>query len=107
MVKKRGRIKIHSNWKLLIIIIVLIVLFAILIYFLAKNNNHKVVNTNAECKLDNDCVAVCGCHPNLCIPKIQRGNCENMFCTMDCEGPLDCGAGHCGCVNGKCDVVSK
>ena len=22
-----------------------------------------------------------------------------------CEGPLDCGAGRCGCVNGKCSVV--
>lgn len=27
------------------------------------------------------------------------------MCTMSCEGPLDCGAGSCGCVNGTCSVV--
>jgi hypothetical protein len=25
---------------------------------------------------------------------------------MSCEGPIDCGAGSCGCVNGKCDIVA-
>jgi len=27
------------------------------------------------------------------------------MCTASCEGPLDCGAGSCGCVKGKCSVV--
>jgi hypothetical protein len=27
------------------------------------------------------------------------------MCTMSCEGPLDCGAGSCGCTNGQCSVV--
>jgi hypothetical protein len=26
---------------------------------------------------------------------------------MVCSGPLDCGAGSCGCVNGKCSVVPR
>jgi hypothetical protein len=26
-------------------------------------------------------------------------------CTMSCQGPLDCGAGSCGCVKGTCSVV--
>jgi len=25
---------------------------------------------------------------------------------MSCEGPIDCGAGRCGCVDGKCNVVA-
>jgi hypothetical protein len=25
---------------------------------------------------------------------------------MSCEGPIDCGAGSCGCVNGKCGIVT-
>ena len=28
-----------------------------------------------------------------------------LMCTMVCSGPLDCGAGSCGCVNGRCSVV--
>jgi hypothetical protein len=28
------------------------------------------------------------------------------MCTMSCEGPIDCGAGSCGCVNGKCGIVA-
>jgi len=27
------------------------------------------------------------------------------MCTMSCEGPIDCGAGSCGCVEGKCRVI--
>ena len=27
------------------------------------------------------------------------------MCTASCEGPLDCGAGSCGCVNRRCDVI--
>ncbi len=29
----------------------------------------------------------------------------NLLCTASCEGPLDCGAGRCGCVNGICSVI--
>lgn len=27
------------------------------------------------------------------------------MCTASCEGPLDCGAGSCGCVDKKCSVI--
>jgi hypothetical protein len=26
---------------------------------------------------------------------------------MSCEGPIDCGAGTCGCVNGRCGIVAS
>jgi hypothetical protein len=28
-----------------------------------------------------------------------------MMCTAVCAGPLDCGAGSCGCVDGKCSII--
>jgi len=57
------------------------------------------------CTMDDDCVPAQCCHPTSCINKAEKGVC-NMMCTMSCEGPIDCGAGHCGCVSGKCGVVA-
>ena len=30
---------------------------------------------------------------------------KKSYCTAACLGPLDCGAGHCRCIDGKCQVV--
>jgi hypothetical protein len=57
-----------------------------------------------SCKTDQECVPAQCCHPMSCIKTIAKQPCT-MMCTMSCEGPLDCGAGSCGCVNGKCSVV--
>lgn len=103
--KKKGKIKIEHNRTLFYIIIFLIVLLIILIYFIVKNN--EVDENGSECVLDSDCLPACGCHPDSCIAGDVRGECENVFCTQVCSGPLDCGAGSCGCVNGKCAVVSN
>ncbi len=109
-----GGIKFTHNKKLFWIIIALIILLIVLIYFIAKNNgndkngkDNTENNVMRECSVDSDCDQVCGCHPSSCIPLSKKPVCERMFCTMDCSGPLDCGAGHCGCVNGKCSVVSN
>ena len=112
MAKKGDGIRIIYNKKLLWIIIVLIILFVILIYFIAKNNGNNKDNTEnnnivKECSIDNDCSPATCCHSDSCIPVINKPNCKGMFCSMDCSGPLDCGAGHCGCINGKCSVVSN
>ena len=58
----------------------------------------------AECTRAADCVPAGCCHPSSCIPKTQKQVCDRM-CTASCEGPLDCGAGSCGCVDGTCSVV--
>jgi hypothetical protein len=58
----------------------------------------------AECTLDADCVPAECCHPSSCTAVAVKRAC-NLMCTASCEGPLDCGAGSCGCVNGKCSVV--
>jgi hypothetical protein len=58
-----------------------------------------------ECSRDADCVPAECCHPSSCTAAVAEHPC-NLMCTMSCEGPLDCGAGSCGCVNGKCSVIS-
>jgi hypothetical protein len=68
-----------------------------------------VVTTSPDsaqsCISADDCVPAQCCHPTSCINKANKGSC-NLMCTMSCEGPIDCGAGSCECVNGKCSVVS-
>jgi hypothetical protein len=59
-----------------------------------------------SCESDSDCVGAECCHPTSCINKAYKGVC-NLVCTAVCEGPLDCGAGSCGCVNHECIVISK
>ena len=107
--KKGGKFRIEHNKKLFWIIILLIIILGFLIYVIAKNNNKEKAlsqNPNPECSIDSNCVAVCGCHPESCIPKEQRGECPNMFCSQVCSGPLDCRAGSCGCVKGMCEIIN-
>lgn len=58
----------------------------------------------AECTRAEDCVPAGCCHPTQCIPASQAQVCD-MMCTAVCSGPLDCGAGSCGCIGGKCSIV--
>ncbi len=108
------RISFSHSKRLLWIIIILIILLVALIYFLTKNNkNSDKSNTNqvnnsisSECRLDTDCVPASCCHPNSCVTVDKKPECNRRLCSMDCSGPLDCGAGYCGCVNGKCSIVN-
>jgi len=56
------------------------------------------------CTVNADCVPAQCCHPTSCENKDFKGVCT-LLCTMSCEGPIDCGAGHCGCVSGTCQVI--
>ncbi len=56
------------------------------------------------CDTGSDCVPAQCCHPSACINKDYAPDCSAVSCTASCEGPLDCGAGSCGCVNGVCVV---
>lgn len=62
--------------------------------------------TAAGCTADSDCVPAQCCHPTSCINKVAERSCSGIACTMSCQGPLDCGAGRCGCVKGTCSVVA-
>ena len=59
---------------------------------------------NQTCTSDTDCVPAQCCHPTSCVNNASIRVC-NLFCTASCEGPLDCGAGSCGCENGRCSVI--
>lgn len=58
----------------------------------------------AACRNDSDCVPAQCCHPTSCINEDYKGPCTEL-CTAVCEGPIDCGAGRCGCVEGRCRVI--
>lgn len=59
----------------------------------------------AECTRAADCVPAECCHPADCVPASQAPVCGDIMCTAVCMGPLDCGAGSCGCAGGKCIIV--
>lgn len=101
--KKREGIKIEYNKKLFWIIIVLLAILILLIYFIAKND--KADKEGGECKIDEDCAPATCCHPDSCAPVEKAPECKNIMCSMVCSGPLDCNAGSCSCVKGKCEVI--
>ena len=43
--------------------------------------------------------------PEACINKKYQPDCSAVLYYTACLGPLDCGAGHCRCIEGKCQVV--
>lgn len=58
-----------------------------------------------NCTSEADCAAAQCCHPWGCVNTTFAPECNGTFCTLSCEGPIDCAAGHCGCVNGTCTVI--
>jgi len=63
-------------------------------------------NATMSCGSDSDCVPAQCCHPTSCTNKMYKGVCNNL-CTQVCQGPLDCGAGACSCINNRCAVISE
>ncbi|MDD5193755.1 MAG: hypothetical protein PHF67_04185 [Candidatus Nanoarchaeia archaeon] len=103
--KGADKISISHNKPLLILIIILIIILGFVIYSILKNKSENVIEK--ECEIDEDCIASSCCHPESCTIKDKAQVCEKIFCSQVCSGPLDCGAGHCGCVEGKCLVVEN
>ncbi len=65
-----------------------------------------IVPVDAQtCTTNADCVPAQCCHPTSCVRQDAKPVCTDIMCTMSCEGPLDCGAGSCGCTNGRCSVI--
>jgi len=60
-----------------------------------------------NCSLEKEkCVPTECCHASSCVLESEAINCEMVFCTMECRGgTMDCGAGYCDFINGKCEVV--
>lgn len=58
------------------------------------------------CVVAGDCVPAQCCHATSCVNKVAQKSCDGTVCTMNCDGPLDCGAGTCGCEQGTCVIVA-
>ncbi len=103
MAKRKFRIQ-HNKKLFWVIIVLLIALIALIWFIVQKGEGEESV---VECSADDDCIPATCCHPDSCVSKEQAPDCSIMGCTAVCSGPLDCGAGNCGCVKGKCEVISK
>ena len=58
-----------------------------------------------QCETNEDCAPAHCCHPTACVPITEKPACGDVLCTMDCSGPMDCGAGSCACLNNRCSVL--
>ncbi|MCK4491898.1 MAG: hypothetical protein KAU03_04690 [Candidatus Altiarchaeales archaeon] len=59
----------------------------------------------SECSVDADCVRAQCCHPTSCVAIKDAPDCSGIGCTTVCApGSMDCGQGHCVCVDGRCQV---
>ena len=106
--KKRKGIKVEHNKWLFAIIILLLIFLGVVILTIFKDGNEIVGVVEGDlCIEDSDCVPVSCCHPNECVIKEKAPECKTTFCSQVCSGPLDCGAGSCGCVNNKCAIISN
>lgn len=101
----RRHLKVNHNWKLFWLIIVLLVVLVLLIFYIGKLKKDFSVEGEKECVSDDECIPKECCHPGSCV-KIEDANiCEGIVCSAVCSGPLDCGVGHCGCIEGKCQII--
>ena len=108
VVRKKGlkRIKIEHNKWLFAVIIILLLLLGYVVYVIIKDRN-KIEDVIREdiCLSDADCVPAGCCHPDSCVIKEKAPDCSGAICTAVCSGPLDCGAGSCGCINNQCEII--
>ncbi len=65
------------------------------------------ISPKTACTNDSQCSPAQCCHPSGCVNTLFKPSCTGIFCTLECRGPLDCGAGHCECVGGSCQVVTE
>ncbi len=114
-IKRGSKLKIEHNKILFWVIIILILLLVVLVYFAVQENKEINNKTNEEnmsreiimCDIESDCVPSSCCHAESCVSKKNAPDCELLFCSQVCQGPLDCNAGYCGCVNNKCEVINN
>lgn len=104
--KSKKRLKIHHNKKLFWVIIILLIILVLLLYYIKYLQRQIIEDSEEDCFVDEDCVPKECCHPELCVSMEEADICEGTMCTAVCSGPLDCGAGHCGCVKGKCEIIT-
>jgi hypothetical protein len=82
----------------LILILIILAFVTIVISYPEKNTKY--------CKTNENCVPTSCCHPTDCINVDNRPDCKGIMCTEECKpGTMDCGQGHCNCVNNECKAI--
>jgi hypothetical protein len=82
----------------LILILILLAVVVILISYPGKDTKY--------CKINEDCIPSSCCHPTDCMNSGNKPDCKDIMCTMECKpGTMDCGQGHCGCINNECKAI--
>jgi len=99
---------------LIILLIVILILTGFLFFYhtyirdKTKSTDEKVDENGlivGECQTNSDCVPESCCHAEKCVSINKKPKCEGFFCTAVCAGPLDCGAGKCGCIERRCEII--
>jgi hypothetical protein len=84
----------------LISFLIVLAAVAILISYPKKEKDAKY------CEADGDCIPANCCHPTDCVNIANRPDCKGIMCTEECKsGTMDCGQGHCACVNNECKAI--
>ena len=102
---ERNRMKIRKKIKPRHIIFGLIMISIISLYFILENERYYESPQSEICQIDSDCVTSSCCHPTSCINSDYQPDCENIFCTQECTGPIDCGKGECRCIENRCETI--
>jgi len=90
--------------KIFVLIFVLVLLTTLIVIFYPK----KEENNTKYCKEDGDCHPAGCCHPADCVNVDNKPDCKGIMCTMECKpNTMDCGQGHCACVNNECKAIME
>lgn len=78
-----------------------------------NEQNQSIENKSDEfipmdfCETDADCVPANCCHPVKTVNKIYVPICNEIKCTDECKGPLDCSCGEPVCIDNTCGIKSS
>ena len=98
--------------KVIIIFILVIALLLVAGVFYYNKQGNIIIGDNRPpyenyCETKEDCVPAQCCHPNSVVNKYYSPDCKDVFCTLLCTGPLDCGAGFVNCQNNRCVITTN
>lgn len=93
-----------KNKNIIIGIVMIIILILAGGIFLFKYLNRGEISNEKYCEKDEDCVPAQCCHATDVVNKKFAPNCGGIFCTQECQSPLDCGCGEPICIDNQCSI---
>jgi len=90
----------------LILVLIAITVAIVIPYSRKENSSNTTMTTIKYCRVNEDCVSAQCCHSTDCVDIGNKPDCKGIMCTMECRpGTMDCGQGHCACVNNECKAI--